>query len=139
MRLIYLILIAIDFGIVVGCRPKQPLPAYLATPAQSLISPSGSYVLAVTSGRDDAEYWSFEILSRADAHVEYHSTDRFYRMHTTYILWGKTDEVWVYSGDVGTCIWRKQNDGAWLKFARGDQPSSEPPDGLKVLKPKAFQ
>ena len=116
------------------------MPSYLATPTSSPRSPSGAYQLTVKKGHDDANFWSFEIRRVATSDPEFASSDRFYTRHTTYILWGESDEVWVYSGDVGTFIWRRQPDGRWEKNLHIYGAATESvPDGLKILKPKLFK
>lgn len=121
-----------------GCFRSEPPPSYLATPLQSPLSPSGAYSLNVVQGRDNADYWSFEIRRTATEKVEFACGDRFYIRHTTYILWGEDDRVWVYSGDIGTYVWSKQN-GVWEKsiYIYG-APHPAIPNGLKTLKPKIF-
>jgi hypothetical protein len=135
-RILFLLL---PLVILCGCTPKTPMPSYLATPTSSPLSPSGAFRLTVKEGRDDASFWTFEIRRVATSDLEFASNDRFYTRHTTHILWGKSDEVWVYSGDVGTFVWRKQADGHWEKnpYVYGTAAESVP-DGLKILKPKLF-
>jgi hypothetical protein len=123
-----------------GCNRKAPVPSYLATPTSSPVSPSGAYKLTIQEGVDDARFWSFEIRRSSTSDLEFASNDRFYTRHTTHILWGKSDEVWVYSGDVGTFVWHRQPDGRWEKntFFYGAAVESVP-EGLKKLKPKLFK
>jgi hypothetical protein len=114
--------------------------SYLAAPGHEVSSPSGTLVLRVVEGRDSGEFWRVSASRADDNTVEFESTEKFYVRHTTFVLWGKRDTIWVYSGDVGALFWTRDLNGKWNKsvYLIGSA-NPDVPDGLKELKPEFFR
>ncbi len=101
-----------------------------------LCSPSKRYILMIDevfSG--NIKYFKFKILNN---NIEiFDSEDLFDIRHNTYFLWDNLDNVWVYSGDVGTYVW-EQKQSIWIKKHYSEVDSS-PPDFLSNKYPKLFK
>ncbi len=82
--------------------------AILATPGHDVPSPSGERTLHVVEADDG---WSFEIAGD-DGVVDYVADRTFSPRFRLYMLWDDDDRVWVYSSDVGTYVWER-DDGSW--------------------------
>ena len=113
----------------------------LATPENPILSPSGKYLLRIESGFDKARYWKFYIIKKDSENIMYYSRDKYSIRHTTYITWGKLDNVWVYSGDVGVFYWvhDPEHTSSWIKFRYHDAPNPNiVPEFLRERRPKSF-
>jgi hypothetical protein len=108
----------------------------LATPEHSLKSVSGKFILTVNEIQNgQIKYWKFSILN-TNSELLYDSKILYDIRHTTYFLWDNLDNVWVYSGDIGTCFW-ENNESIWVKNNfRGSNLT--PPDFLLKKYPKIF-
>lgn len=101
-------------------------------------SPSGKYFLKVLEAKDEgADCLRFAIYTDPNDNSVYSSPECYLSAHTTFFLWGKTDQVWVYSGDVGTSYWQQEN-GIWIKKSIGQDKSLPVPDYLKRARPEFF-
>jgi hypothetical protein len=112
---------------------------YTATPDRPQISPSGKYLLQVVKGYDGQVHFNkFEIIEineTKDRKVVFNSKERFRTRDTLFFLWDNEDRVWVYSGDIGTFYWTRNQDGQWVKhvYAEGNIGA---PEFLKKVRPK---
>jgi len=110
-----------------------------AIPGKAAISPSGMYKLEIVAGDADGgsgKFNQFRITkNNSSREVVYTSEDKFYTRHETWFLWNTGDQVWVYSGDVGTFYWNKSDETGWKKFTyrKGVIPA---PDFLKKIRPE---
>ncbi len=99
-----------------GCIQHE-LPATVLTERSlsSVESPSGQYLLHNLIDNNEKQL-SFYISNVITKETIFTANDYFDYRHTTYIMWGDTlDEVWIYSGDVGTFVWRLDTLGRWEK------------------------
>ena len=88
---------------------------HLATLEKPATSPSGLYELAVTiPDKNDKLMYSFQISDQSKK-VIFTPELTFSIRSTTYWLWDENDRVWVYSGDIGTYFWEKNDNGTWTK------------------------
>ena len=86
----------------------------LAVPGKLQNSPSGKFILKIEEVIvEKIKYWKFCILDSIKQQV-YNSEELFDIRHNTYFLWDSSDNVWIYSGDVGTFVW-EQNNLNWYK------------------------
>lgn len=116
-----------------ACGPEC---ATVSSPARS---PSGDWVLSIREDTDSARFWKVGVSSTATGEVVIEDPAKYYRQHTTYVLWGKDDVAWIYSGDIGVFL-LKRVDGQWVRetLRRGDATISEAPTRLKQLRPRTF-
>lgn len=115
----------------------------LATPDHPVRSPSGRYLLEVVYGKDQygARVGWFRIRAAEGAReLVYESDERFALRHTTMFLWADhADQVWVYSGDVGTSYWEPDpRTGEWTERVWQRDGSAPPPSLLKKARPQFF-
>ncbi len=99
-----------------GCV-QQELPSTVLTErsVSSVESPSGQYLLHNKIDKAENQL-SFYISNAFTKDIIFTANDYFDYHHTTYIMWGDTlDEIWVYSGDMGTFVWRLDTLGQWEK------------------------
>ena len=110
----------------------------LATPDHSVPSPSGRYVLKVLAEKHDGEKLArFQVLN-GEGSVSYEDGTKYSLRHTTYFLWADDiDQVWVYSGDVGTSFWQVDENGTWTEHDRTSE-QAEVPTFLKRARPQFF-
>ena len=137
IKIISIYIVVCGIILISACQKKAiTLPNEVATQDKPVTSPSGNYILTVTSGDNGTiEYQSFEILNNNEE-ILFSSSDQFAIRHTTYFLWDDDDRVWVYSGDLGTFFWELNPDTSqWEKFvyAKNDVPA---PAFLKQIRPK---
>ena len=87
-----------------------------ATPDNSVISPSGDYVLKIENGFDDSVYTNRFLIyaSVDDASLVFKSVKNYRTRDRLYFLWDEKDNVWVYSGDIGATLWSKDNS-IWVE------------------------
>jgi hypothetical protein len=111
----------------------------LATPGRSVTSPSGEYILKVIAEREDGnEVARFQVLNTQGT-VIYDNGTNYSLRHTTFFLWADhTDQVWVYSGDIGTSFWQMDEDGVWTEHD-GRSEKAEVPRFLKRARPQFFK
>ncbi len=104
--------------------------AQLATPQQSVMSPSGKYVLKVLrTTMEGHPFLTFELRDPQAGDTAaplFQAADAYSDYHATFILWDEADRVWVYSGDVGTFFWERGDDGEWHKSAMVDRNVPRP-------------
>ena len=84
-----------------------------AFPGQKLIAPSGHHVALVTQPiADQRDMLSFRI---EDAHgvTEFTSSERWSDRHRLHFVWDSSDQLWVYSSDVGTDVFERAPGGTW--------------------------
>lgn len=113
--------------------PSIEFPPEVATVERSALSSSGDYELQVVELLEQGSFYQFQIIDTQNGELLYQSDDKFATRHTIFILWGESDDVWVYSGDVGTFYWTKEGD-SWKK--QDDTPYENAPDFLKEIRPK---
>ena len=120
-------LIAIMFA---GCndstaeqKDRHPNVSHLenekfATPVNPVISPSGKYLMVITEGFDDNVYDNtFAVFLKDNTGELIFTAENSYRTRDRlYFLWDDSDNIWVYSGDIGTTFWQYEND-TWKKQA----------------------
>jgi len=114
----------------------------IATPDNPVKSPSGELLLEVHEETPNGiRQWRFSISRLAGADrpvVVFISEEAFRARDQLFILWGDTDRVWVYSGDVGTFFWEMEMDGIWERRSFADTRSIPVPPLLTQLKPGYF-
>lgn len=111
----------------------------LATPEHPVVSPSGRYALEVLSGRvmTGTPQGSVMIarfrISEAGGKVVYEDDADYTLRHTTFFLWADhADQVWAYSGDIGTSyVDLDKATGGWTKRDFLPGKAAEPPTFLK--------
>ena len=98
-----------------------------ATPENPAMSPSGEYTMTIENGFDDDVYNNrFVIYSSNDNTVPIFKCEKAYRTRDRlYFLWDEKDNIWVYSGDIGTTLWSKDNN-SWTELypAQDDKPDA---------------
>lgn len=108
----------------------------LAIPGHFQISPSKKFILKIVEVTvEEILYRKFNILNTKEQMV-FESEELFDIRHNTWFLWDSSDNVWVYSGDVGTYIW-EEKDSKWVK-THYLKSNSQPPDFLVNKYPKLF-
>jgi len=109
----------------------------LALPGNPQISPSKKYVLKIEElFVESIKYYKFLIINKQTEQV-FDPKELFDIRHSTHFMWDVSDNVWVYSGDTGTYVWRKvQSD--WIKIHYLEMDSN-PPDFLVHKNPKIFK
>ena len=117
--------------LLVGCgsgrRSSAARDGALQTDASS---PSGRFVLEVSSNAGSVSFRVSEF-GRVVLDEPFRSPDRF----VNFIGWADSiDEVWFYSSDSGTFIW-KFDGTAWVKRGFRSEPA---PEFLRRLRPKWF-
>lgn len=108
----------------------------------TVISPSGKYVLTVPIERSQREkgpfgygmpYW-YVTISASDGRVLYRDLDEnFDAIHNVYWIWDERDRVWLYNSDDGAVYFYEQADTTWSKRRWGDgrnEPNLAPPQAL---------
>lgn len=97
--------------------------------AEPKLSPSGEYTYEQIYGYDRARYVrvAIESIDGADSFI---TDEKFYVRFTTLIDWGENDTLWIYSGDVGTFLWRREN-GTWKKEHADESSIQFAPDAIK--------
>lgn len=102
-----------------------------ATPGLRIAAPSGRFVLLVTQpDPSQADMLGFRIEDTAN-NVLFTPPERWSDRHRLHFVWDKSDRAWCYSSDVGTDVWERQANGAWLHKAWVDTDLVPPP----VLQP----
>lgn len=117
----------------------QDNPAF-ADIGHDVRSPSGRYTLTVAKAgrRDGVERVSVTVLD-GDRHPVYEDPSRYSINHTTLVLWAdRADQVWVYSGDIGTFLALPQPGGGWAKKQWVDLGRPTAPTALRKARPTAF-
>ncbi len=114
----------------------------LATPEHPVESPSGRYVLEVLSDksmsntRQDAVMTARFRISQVGGNVVYEDDTDYSLQHTTFFLWAdRTDQAWVYSGDIGTSyVDLDEVTGKWTKHDFFPDRAADPPVFLKRVR-----
>ena len=83
-----------------------------ATPDNAVLSPSGNYILTIENDFEEDVYTNrFVIYTSDDDTSPVFECEKAYRTRDRlYFLWDELDNIWVYSGDIGTTLWSKDND-----------------------------
>lgn len=122
--LLALVLIACD-----RTSPPDKDDNKLVTPGHSAVSPSGNFTAYVENGPDDnkVKTWVPVIRDKSGTEVFRDGKDEYgpySTRHTTYVAWlsTKPNELWIYSGDVGTFFISPGQDGKWTKEHAGVVP-----------------
>ena len=96
-----------------------------ATPENPVVSPSGDFVMAIEAGFNDNVYDNHFVVYLADIDDDpLFVSDKNYRTRDRlYFVWDEHDNIWVYSGDIGTTVCLKESD-IWTEQypAQGDGP-----------------
>ena len=109
----------------------------LARPGHPVASPSGRFILETVPTRSGGVRSEYFVIRRREGTVEFESRDLFAMRHTTFFLWdGRRDWVWVYSGDLGTFIWKRQ--GATSRWVKRHWGQERPPRFLVRARPDKF-
>ena len=118
----YLVLL-LPLALVFGCLQTQSLPP---NQQQSLISPSGKYVLTVPIERNETnpEYYNTKVwkvtIFDQDGNLLYKDDEsEFVGYLNVYWVWGSEDRVWLYNSDTGRVFFWELSDGEWLKTEWG--------------------
>jgi hypothetical protein len=132
-------LLCVALVAVLGCGGDRTdgltrtLDPSLATPDRSVVSPSGDYRLEVVEGEYRGEegsgpWWRIRIRDRdGDGEIILDSRERFAIRFKTLVLWDdRLDRAWVYSSDVGTGYWDREDDGNW-SYDGFDPENGKPP------------
>lgn len=143
IKYIYLIFTLIIFYLfpLVACqeRIQESMPPEVATLNKPATSPTGKFVLVVTSQKTDQNtVEGFRVLDK-EGGIVFAPVEQFPVRSVNYFLWDQDDRIWVYSGDLGTFFW--QNEGQltdWKKYiyAENDVPA---PEFLKQVRPRWHQ
>lgn len=113
------------------------MPEMSATPSSPAVSPSGEFLLKVLETQvGSLDHMHFVVCDRTGEVV--YSSNRFFDVrHQLFFLWGDDkDQVWVYSGDLGTFFWElNEESGVWEErvYAQSDQRA---PNFLKAKRPR---
>ncbi len=109
----------------------------IANPGSPLNSPSKKYILKIEEEIiENIKYLKFVIQDNQNGQVFY-PNELFDNRHNTFFLWDDSDNVWVYSGDVGTYVW-EHKQSTWIKKHYSEIDSS-PPYFLSNKYPKLFK
>ncbi|HBC87268.1 MAG TPA: hypothetical protein DCZ94_09960 [Lentisphaeria bacterium] len=128
---------------VFGYMPNSPEPNQV----QSLVSPSGKFVLTVPIEKrqenDTGRRWIVTIHDAKGVLMYRDSTSKFVPMLNVYWKWDSEDRVWLYNSD-DSRIWFWVMDGAeWVKEEWGYRDTKVtkrdvlPPEDLKPPSPKS--
>jgi hypothetical protein len=124
-----------------GCGRNPVIKKYVAIVGEPKRSPSGSFALIVQPGYDgNVHFQAFQILENPgtpNQKIAFFAKDRFRTRDALYFGWDDSDNVWVYSGDLGTFFWRRSADGRWEKHVYREENIPAPPF-LKILRPQFF-
>ena len=109
----------------------------LARPGHRVRSPSGRFWLETIASRSGGARSEYFVIRRRDGRIEFESRVHFAMRHTTFFLWDdRRDWVWVYSGDLGTFIWkRREPTSRWVKRHWRQE---RPPGFLIRARPEQF-
>lgn len=115
----------------------------VATINNPVISPSGKYQMKIVEeNNSEVRAVKFVIYKISNGQVEstpiYSSHESFRTRDTVLFVWGEDDNVWVYSGDVGTFFWTCVSEKNWEKYAYAENKEVSVPELLKKLRPKIF-
>ena len=89
-----------------------------ATPDNPVSSPSGEFVMEIEPGFEGEVYINrFHVLTEAGETV-FVATRAYRTRDRLYFCWDDSDNIWVYSGDVGTSVWVK-DELVWTEEAPG--------------------
>jgi hypothetical protein len=110
----------------------------LASINYPLRSYSGKYEATIEEF-DDAGVNSYKLyICDADYDIKYEADMIFRARDKNYILWADDEDIlWVYSGDVGTFFWIK-DDVSWVKKSYADNGDARVPKALKEARPKYY-
>jgi hypothetical protein len=107
---------------------------------QSVISPSGKYVLTVPIERSKVDrgplgfgepYW-YVTISDPNGNIIYRDPEEdFPGRFGTYWIWDEKDRVWIFGSDSGICYY-EHADGTWTRHGWGESNNDdiEPPESL---------
>jgi hypothetical protein len=126
--------------IVLGCKVMNVENSEIATQDHPSHSPSGKYVLEVKHEDHEGILSETFVIRMAATNEVLFAYDEWYNIrHTTVFLWDAADRVWVYSGDIGTYFWeRDQDDHHWTQHAYA-QSKVNPPQYLIDFRPQFFK
>ena len=87
-----------------------------ATPDNPVESPSGEFKMIIEAGYNDNVYDNHFIIYQSNENDEpLFISDKNYRTRDRlYFLRDESDNIWVYSGDIGTTLWLK-DDNTWIE------------------------
>ena len=103
------------------------------------VSYSGKYVLDLMQGNDGhSDHFRIQIFSIGDHDMRtlvFTSPDRFEARHRLVVIWDQEDWVWLYSGDIGICYWKKMETDQWERHIvrEGDKVANMPEEIRKLL------
>jgi hypothetical protein len=149
-KLVFLLIIFVIIVFVVYLNTKKENENFnintdgLATINNPVISPSGKYQMKIAEEKNsEVKAVKFAIYKISNGKVEstptYSSKESFRTRDTVLFLWGEEDQVWVYSGDVGTFFWTCVSENNWVKYSYGKNKEVAVPELLKKLKPKYYK
>lgn len=90
-------------------------PAF-ATPENSVVSPSSKFILTIHGDYSDY-YNQIIVYENGDSSHPVFTADRNYRTRDRlYFCWDTDGNIWVYSGDAGTTLWRLDSESeVWIE------------------------
>ncbi|MCA2210556.1 MULTISPECIES: hypothetical protein [Nocardia] len=96
---------------------EAPLHSIFAQPGKPAVSPSGRFQAEVNPSEPLSMFVS--ITDTGTGQIVFRDTDQYStsRHHRYVVGWisSEPEQLWVYSGDVGTSRFDRQADGNWLK------------------------
>lgn len=98
-----------------------------ATPVNPVVSASEKYTMVIETGFHDDVFDNHFVVYSSDEnnHIIFTSERNYRTRDRLYFTWDEADNIWVYSGDIGTVLW--QYDGVkWIECT----PSSDDLEGL---------
>lgn len=120
-------------------RPSRiPYDRHVASMHHPAVSRSGKYELHVLKSAGDACSFAIRTENDGQSGAEvFRCAEEFRTLHTLFFLWDDEDRVWVYSGDVGTYFWVRNEEGVWEKksYAAENVPA---PTFLHKVRPGTF-
>ena len=112
----------------------------LVTEQNSVVSPSGEYILEIYKSHDGSVTgFHIKVSSFQEGKEVFRSEEFFAFRHVNFLTWGENDAFWIYSGDLGVFYWEK-TDTSWVKKGYIENKGEiDAPDILKKLRPRSFQ
>ena len=107
-------------ALLTACSRKDPVASSsLITQRGSFPSPSGSYQLVIgTKSRSLVDYKIVNVATKQEFAPEHHFSDAM----RWAACWQKGDVLWIYSGDIGSSVWRRDTKGVFTEESLADKP-----------------
>lgn len=115
-RIVAVILAVMAFA--AGCGKSDGAAAPIVTPDHSQTSPSGAYTAVAQDGPEEngAKTWTVVVQDKAGKEV-FHHRSAYSTGNGVVISWlsTETEQLWVYSGDVGVYRIAPGPKGGWTR------------------------